>query len=313
MTVVSCWSKCLLRLNSAAYSGLGSACFLMLVSVLAMPSQAQDFEAGSEVEAASQAASEAPHRVVVVMQSAGFEHPVVRAREDGGSVVQDVWEEVDAADDDIEVTFLRDVTELFPDLIHEVEVVSFYTTGNLPMSDEQIDTLIGWIEDGGNFLGLHVATDTFHDDPRYSSMINGSFNGHPWNADTVISVKVHEPGNPLVWMYADPEVQTFREEIYQFKNYDPANCRVIMSLDMERSEGPDQPYHVPICWVRTQGEGRVFYSSLGHREDVWRTDPYRQHLHAAVHWLLGDFDVDTTPNPELQARESEIARALAGE
>jgi type 1 glutamine amidotransferase len=60
-----------------------------------------------------------------------------------------------------------------------------------------------------------------------------------------------------------------------------------------------EAYHrpdFPQTWVRMYGKGRVFYTSLGHREDVW-TNPFFQALvQAGVAWVMNKFDFDIKPN-----------------
>jgi uncharacterized protein len=52
----------------------------------------------------------------------------------------------------------------------------------------------------------------------------------------------------------------------------------------------------PQTWVRTHGKGRVFYTSLGHREDVW-TNPFFQALaQGGIAWVMSKFDFDIRPN-----------------
>jgi type 1 glutamine amidotransferase len=43
----------------------------------------------------------------------------------------------------------------------------------------------------------------------------------------------------------------------------------------------------PVSWTNTEGKGRVFYTSLGHREDVWTNPVYQQHLLGGIAWALG--------------------------
>ena len=76
--------------------------------------------------------------------------------------------------------------------------------------------LMNFIKSGRGFIGIHAATDTFYDWPEYGKMINGCFDGHPWGANTMVSIKV-EPGqekHPLVAMFNGENVE-FPEEIYQ--------------------------------------------------------------------------------------------------
>jgi uncharacterized protein len=52
----------------------------------------------------------------------------------------------------------------------------------------------------------------------------------------------------------------------------------------------------PITWARRHGHGRVFYTSLGHREDVW-TNPFFQAIAlGGIAWAVGDASYDIKPN-----------------
>ncbi|NLX57441.1 MAG: ThuA domain-containing protein [Planctomycetaceae bacterium] len=52
----------------------------------------------------------------------------------------------------------------------------------------------------------------------------------------------------------------------------------------------------PATWARMHGQGRVFYTSLGHREDVWGSEIFAQVVSGGLSWALGRLDADITPN-----------------
>jgi type 1 glutamine amidotransferase len=52
----------------------------------------------------------------------------------------------------------------------------------------------------------------------------------------------------------------------------------------------------PITWARAHGKGRVFYTSMGHREDVWENPMYQGLLLGALGWATGRVDVEIEPN-----------------
>ena len=43
-------------------------------------------------------------------------------------------------------------------------------------------------------------------------------------------------------------------------------------------------------------KGRVFYTSMGHREDVWQNPIYQGLLIGALNWVTGRVDVSVEPN-----------------
>jgi type 1 glutamine amidotransferase len=57
----------------------------------------------------------------------------------------------------------------------------------------------------------------------------------------------------------------------------------------------DRP-NFPETWARMHGKGRVFYTSMGHREDVWSNAKYQGLLIGALLWSTGQIDADVTPN-----------------
>jgi len=64
---------------------------------------------------------------------------------------------------------------------------------------------------------------------------------------------------------------------------------------------PQDPYDVPVSWVRDYGQGRVFYTNFGHNESTWRDPVFREHAIEGMGWALGRFDAPATPNPQVQA------------
>jgi type 1 glutamine amidotransferase len=71
------------------------------------------------------------------------------------------------------------------------------------------------------------------------------------------------------------------------------------------------PYHVPVAWVKTYGEGRVYFNNLGHNETSWADPRYLTSITEAVKWMRGDIELDSRPNPELSAEQEKTAKAAA--
>jgi len=44
----------------------------------------------------------------------------------------------------------------------------------------------------------------------------------------------------------------------------------------------------PIAWTNTYGKGRVFYTALGHRRDVWTNPMFQKHLLGGMAWALNE-------------------------
>jgi type 1 glutamine amidotransferase len=189
-------------------------------------------------------------------------------------------------------------------------VIFLSTTGDLPVPD--LAAFLDWIKSGKAFIGFHAATDTFKSSDAYCDMIGGHFAGHPWGAGGEHAFVVHEPGHRVAAMF--PERFRWKDEIYQYDpRYKPDNLRVLVSIDMQASK-PQEPWHVPVSWVRDYGAGRVFYSNFGHNDATWKEPMFQKHIAEGIAWALKRFDAPAAPNPEVQAAEyvrSVIAAAAA--
>jgi type 1 glutamine amidotransferase len=60
----------------------------------------------------------------------------------------------------------------------------------------------------------------------------------------------------------------------------------------------------PATWARRYGKARVFYTSMGHREDVWTNPIFQQIIVGGLSWTLGRFEADITPNIEQVAPQA---------
>jgi hypothetical protein len=147
-------------------------------------------------------------------------------------------------------------------------------------------------------------------------MIGGTFIGHPWNAGSTVTLVNHDPTNPLAQPFGSEF--TVKDEIYMYRNWKPENVRVLLSLDYSRSPTNAEVnvtygYHVPVCWVRQWGQGKVYFNNLGHNDASWTNPAYLQSITTAVKWIRGDVQADATPNPEVSAAQEQKARRDADE
>ena len=190
--------------------------------------------------------------------------------------------------------------KMSPGALKQYDAVIFAnTTGDLPLPDNQ--AFLDWIKSGKGFVGMHSATDTFHNFAPYIEMIGGEFKTHgaqvkvdAINQDQECPACKHLAGN---WEVFD--------EIYLFKNFDRTKVHGLLTLDKHPNDKTPGDY--PIAWCKDYGKGRVFYTSLGHREDVWdpkwpdRKNPkevaeaYQKHILGGIKWALGLEKWDAKP------------------
>jgi len=255
-------------------------------------------------------AKDGPVRILFVTQSSGFRHGSVTRKEGNLSVSERVMTELGISSNEFRVDCTQEVAKDFTkERLEHYDIVMFYTTGKLPIAQEDLDYFFNnWLKQKGHgFIGTHSAADTFKDYEPYWDMIGGSFNGHPWGSGATVTITNHEPNHPIVKAWGK-EV-TLKDEIYQFKNWQPEKVRVLMSLNMEKTS-LKKPYHIPICWCKSYGEGKVFHMSLGHREDIWTNETYQQSILGGIRWIVGKEKGESKPNPDLSEAQEELAKKV---
>ena len=185
-------------------------------------------------------------------------------------------------------------------------VIFANTTGELPLPDRE--GFIKWIEAGHGFCAMHSGSDTFHKFPGYLDMLQGQFAGHGAQvpADLVAGDTAH-PANGGIGEKWDLS----QEEMYNIKHHDRAKVRALWYLRHHPNNKAQEGYNA-VAWCRMAEKGRVFYSSLGHREDLWdETDAvkdrknspeiskqFQAHILGGIKWALGLASGSAEPNPD---------------
>ena len=265
--------------------------------------------------------SAAPKKLLMVTTTTGFRHSsipnlekvVAQMGKDSGSFTVDFVRQpanhpgglkADATEQDKsahaaalakwDAALKEELKKLSADSLKQYDGVVFAsTTGDLPIPDLQ--ALLDWIKQGHAFIGIHAASDTFHKSPAFAEMLGGEFDHHgPQVGVECVNVDPEHPANAKLgktWAIA-------QEEIYEFRNYDPAKVHDLLILD--KSPQTKAPGHFPVTWGKKYGAGRVFYTSLGHREDLIDTDPalrgrknntetsksFQDHVLGGIEWAL---------------------------
>ena len=200
-----------------------------------------------------------------------------------------------------------------PEYLNQFDGVMMMTNGNLPMSDAQKKMLTDFVRGGKALIGAHCASLTFYNYPEFGEMLGGYFNRNLPQGTTAV-LKVEDAKHPATkmlgtsWPLVD-EFYVFGTAPWDaarpddnidvlFKNKIPMGfsrdkVHVLLSLDTERMDMSRQPNlkrggDYPQAWTREYGKGRTFYTSLGHRDDIWSNDAvFRAHINGGIRWALG--------------------------
>jgi type 1 glutamine amidotransferase len=210
------------------------------------------------------------------------------------------------------VVFSNDMNIFKAENLREFDAVCFNNTTNLPFNPEKTPdlckSLMDFVKGGKGIIGIHAATDNFNQWPEAQEMMGGKFTGHPWDASGTWAIKIDEPNHPLTAPFAAHAFK-IKDEIYRTEPplYSRDKQLVLMSLDMsdeatqKKAEKPTDA-DTGISWIKTWGQGRVFYCSLGHDHAVTWNHAVLEHYLRGIQFALGDFKVDSKPKPILQPK-----------
>jgi type 1 glutamine amidotransferase len=244
-------------------------------------------------------------RVLFFTKSSGFQHSVIQRKGDELSHAEKILTAI-GKEHGFEVVASKDGRLFDPDKIGQWDAFAFETTGDLttdgphkdgyPMSADGKKAFLDAIRNGKGFMGMHCATDTFNHkaevDP-YIKMIGGEFSGH--DAQQEATIKVVDPDFPGARGFGSGSFRLF-DEWYAQKNL-ADDLHVIFVQSTEGMKGPNyQRPDFPETWSRMEGKGRVFYTSMGHREDVWSNPKYQGLLIGAMMWITGKAEANVDPN-----------------
>jgi type 1 glutamine amidotransferase len=174
-----------------------------------------------------------------------------------------------------------------------VDAIFFMGHRDVPLDAQQRTELSAFVHDQGKgFVAAHVALTAFEGWPEFGTLLGGRYDEHPWNtaSGTVTNM---DPSFPATRHF--PATFPFTDEFYQAKSI-ATDAHVLLRLDASKMpansnlRNPD----FPLAWWKMYGNGRVFYSSLGHAPETWDNRNVAQMYFEALKWALG-LD-ERTPN-----------------
>jgi type 1 glutamine amidotransferase len=221
----------------------------------------------------------------------------------------------------------QDLSFFTPAYLQQFDGLMVMANGDIGMTAIQKKAIVDFVRSGKAFIGVHCATVMMYDFPEYGEMLGAYYfnsiftpllgNDVPVNQRRVGVLKVEDSNHPATRMLGSS--WPLSEEFYTFASApwtaaapelnlsSPGNFKapmgftrdrvhVLLSLDTERTnldgaaprarvrKGGDYPQ----SWWRFWGEGRVFYTSLGHLPETWKNDSvFRAHLTGGIRWALG--------------------------
>jgi type 1 glutamine amidotransferase len=252
-------------------------------------------------------------KVLMYTRSVGYQHDVVKRKKPNElSLAENIVTEI-GKKHGFEVVCEKDGRVFLSKDFPTFDGFVFETQGNLlseksqdnspPMTLDGKKALLDAIAGGKGYVGCHCASDTFHskgpgdknqkpeDIDPYIAMVGGEFIRHGQQQKGLMHVV--DDSFPGAVGLKDFNIT---EEWYSLKNFAEdmhvilvQNTKGMVNVDYDRP-------NFPATWARMHKKGRVFFTSMGHRDDVWKNDTFQKLLLGAINWSLGNAEAKLTMN-----------------
>ena len=182
------------------------------------------------------------------------------------------------------------------DVLSQYDVVVWNsTTGNV-LNEEQQAAFEEYIRNGGGYMGIHAAADTEYEWEFYGDLVGAYFMDHPepQEAEVQVTDRTHPSTDQL------PASWTRFDEWYNYQSNPRDTVNVLATLDESTySETGYKDYEMPgsdhpIAWYQTYEGARSWYTGMGHTEESYSDENFRQHLKGGLMWSAGYVDDNET-------------------
>ena len=176
--------------------------------------------------------------------------------------------------------YVESTTEAFADpaIANMTLIVPIVTMAKI--EKEEVENLTGAVRGGVGLAGYHGGMcDAFRESADYQFMCGGQWVAHPGNVIDY-RVDVVKPDDPIMRGISS---FPYRSEQY-YMHVDPSN-EVLATTTFSGEYAPwTAGVAMPVVWKRRHGEGRVFYSSLGHVAAEFDVPEMKEILRRGMLW-----------------------------
>lgn len=216
-------------------------------------------------------------QVLIFSKTEGFRHSSI---ETGIQAVQQI-----ANENGFKTIASQDSRFFTENDLSEIDLMIFLnTTGDILNLDEQ-NAFQAYMDNGGNFFGIHAAADTELNWSWYSDLVGAKFKSHP---------KIQE-AKILIESRNHSTLKNFQENTWirtdEWYNYEDISkgLNILMSLDETSYEGGENGKFHPIAWYHNyRGGGISIYTGGGHTAESYAEPEFLDHLERCIKFALSN-------------------------
>ena len=209
-------------------------------------------------------------RIALTMLSGSFEYD----SEDSLTVLRGYLKENAPAVDATLIAYQSEDDNPSLELLEEETDVLLVFTRRLNTDGAELERFKSYCDRGGAVVGIRTASHAYQNWlPFDGEVLGGNYDGH-YGSGMTARVEIAEGAreHPIL-----TEVLPFESHGSLYRNT-PISASASLLLT-----GRTEEHFEPVAWTRTDGGGRVFYTSLGHQKDFWELDFLRL-IENAVLW-----------------------------
>lgn len=193
-------------------------------------------------------------------------------------------------------------------------VIWMNTTGEDILTDTERSAFEAYIQNGGGFVGVHSATDTYRNGswPWYNDLVGGIVQVNPYHTANNTSAIIDVVGEHAAvahlgtaWAKSDEYYYWERNGGYLFDgNIDLLRVKATGANSYDAAR--------PVTWYKEYDGGRSFYTALGHNASDYESDEsFRTMLQQATVWAADKGElVEETTEEEAEIEPTEESRIV---
>lgn len=216
-------------------------------------------------------------QILVFTKTMGYRHKSI---EKGVETLKNLGKE-----NNFSITQTEDSLQFNEANLKKYDLVLFLSTTMDVLGPDQEQAFKNYINNGGNYMGIHAASDTEYGWPWYGKLVGAYFTSHP-NDPNVREAKMNVVNREHLSTAHLNDTWVRNDEWYNYKNINP-DIEVLIYLDETSYEGGTNGDNHPIAWYQEFDGGRVFYTGGGHTEESYDEPDFQKHLVGGINYCLG--------------------------